>query len=447
MKKTAILLSCSLLAGCIVSSPAFAGEETELPQAVSEQLTEAAPEALYDQILSAEHLTLAEALGLLNGTDTQNTELLSLREELQALQQCEGVFIQEKDENSSGKTYSATVSFSLKSGTVMCAVNYDNYGGELSEAPVEPLDDDPDYSFVTRPEGTFHDNLHSFEILLGKEDVHIAWASCEYLLHRSDGSAEELEDDRPDFEHSESYQSIEDNFDTVFKNNAHRIKYVDEEKTLYVFAAIGAGTKTQVQQAVSVHESWNNMLSTLSTLTEGYQTVVTLAVRDGSDDVTEGHCTIMLVEELKDSDIYYPDSILGILSDGEIAYNCLNESGASTSSDNDTTPKANASVSAGDDSSTRTHGEENALKKAQSYLNVSAFSYSGLIDQLEYNGFSSAEATYAADHCGADWNEQAAKKAESYLRVSAFSYDGLVDQLEYNGFTHEQAVYGANQAY
>lgn len=37
----------------------------------------------------------------------------------------------------------------------------------------------------------------------------------------------------------------------------------------------------------------------------------------------------------------------------------------------------------------------------------------------------------------------ALKSAESYLDIMSFSYEGLIEQLEYEGFTHEQAVYGA----
>ena len=92
-----------------------------------------------------------------------------------------------------------------------------------------------------------------------------------------------------------------------------------------------------------------------------------------------------------------------------------------------------------------TTGERNALRSANSYLSFSAFSYSGLIDQLEFEGYSTSEATYAADNCGADWNEQAAKSAASYLSFTAFSQDGLIDQLEYEGFTREQAEYGVKQ--
>lgn len=89
-----------------------------------------------------------------------------------------------------------------------------------------------------------------------------------------------------------------------------------------------------------------------------------------------------------------------------------------------------------------TTGQKNALASANSYLNYSAFSYQGLIEQLEYEKYSHNDAVFAADNCGADWNEQAAKSAKSYLDYSSFSRDGLIEQLEYEGFTHEQAVYG-----
>ena len=91
-----------------------------------------------------------------------------------------------------------------------------------------------------------------------------------------------------------------------------------------------------------------------------------------------------------------------------------------------------------------TTGEKNALKSAKSYLAYSAFSYNGLIEQLEYEKYSHEEAVFASDNCGADWNEQAVESAKAYLNHSAFSYSGLIGQLEYEGFTTEQATYGAD---
>ena len=96
-----------------------------------------------------------------------------------------------------------------------------------------------------------------------------------------------------------------------------------------------------------------------------------------------------------------------------------------------------------------TQGETNALTSAKSYLDVMAFSYSGLIYQLEqFEGFSHSEAVYAANNCGADWNEQALKKATEYLSVMKLSRNVLIEHLiSIEGFTREQAQYGAVNSY
>ena len=45
-----------------------------------------------------------------------------------------------------------------------------------------------------------------------------------------------------------------------------------------------------------------------------------------------------------------------------------------------------------------------------------------LVITNQYEGFTTAEATYAADNCGADWNEQAVKSAKiSSLSVMKFA--------------------------
>ena len=86
--------------------------------------------------------------------------------------------------------------------------------------------------------------------------------------------------------------------------------------------------------------------------------------------------------------------------------------------------------------------EINAVKSAENYLDFMAFSRSGLIKQLEFEGYSKDAATLAVDLLDVDWNEQAAKKAESYLDVMSFSRKGLISQLKFEGFTQKQAEYG-----
>ena len=89
-----------------------------------------------------------------------------------------------------------------------------------------------------------------------------------------------------------------------------------------------------------------------------------------------------------------------------------------------------------------TVSQDQAVEMAESYLRSQSFSRQGLIEQLEYEGFTNEEAKYAVDQISVDWNEQAAKKAESYLSSQSFSRQGLIEQLEYEGFTSEQAKYG-----
>lgn len=92
-----------------------------------------------------------------------------------------------------------------------------------------------------------------------------------------------------------------------------------------------------------------------------------------------------------------------------------------------------------------TMGQKNAIRTAQDYLKYTAFSRTGLIGQLEYEGYSHEDAEFAVYYITVDWFEQAAQCAEDYLKYSAFSRDGLIDQLEYEGFTREQAEYAVTQ--
>lgn len=91
-----------------------------------------------------------------------------------------------------------------------------------------------------------------------------------------------------------------------------------------------------------------------------------------------------------------------------------------------------------------TNSQIQATRSATSYLKYMAFSRSGLIKQLEYEGFSNADATHGVDRQNADWNAQSAKMAASYLKTSPFSRSGLISQLVYEGFTQSQAEYGVN---
>ncbi len=108
-------------------------------------------------------------------------------------------------------------------------------------------------------------------------------------------------------------------------------------------------------------------------------------------------------------------------------------------------PKPDKSEKAEPEKPSETKGQEQARKKAADYLDLSAFSRSGLIEQLEFEGFSKKDAIYGTDAQKANWKKQAAAKAEAYLDLSSFSRQGLIEQLEFEGFTRAQAEYGADK--
>ena len=119
------------------------------------------------------------------------------------------------------------------------------------------------------------------------------------------------------------------------------------------------------------------------------------------------------------------------------AFDSSTPSSSTSSSDSQTSNRS---------SYTPTRGEQNALSTAHDYLDTMAFSRSGLIDQLKYEGYTSSEAEYAVDNCGADWDYQAVLMAEEYLDAMPFSRSGLIEQLEYEGFSYSQASAAATAA-
>ena len=98
-----------------------------------------------------------------------------------------------------------------------------------------------------------------------------------------------------------------------------------------------------------------------------------------------------------------------------------------------------------------TVSQQQALLKAQEYLDMGGFSRLGLIGQLSSQAeqFSVADATWAVHHTGADWNAQAVIKAKQYMEMGGFSRLGLIVHLtsQAEQFTYAQATYAANQVY
>ena len=80
---------------------------------------------------------------------------------------------------------------------------------------------------------------------------------------------------------------------------------------------------------------------------------------------------------------------------------------------------------------------EQALDKAQNYVDFTSFSEADLRGQLEYHEFSPEAIQFALDNVNVDYQAECIEKAKSYLEFASFSEADLREQLEYHKFSEE----------
>ena len=107
------------------------------------------------------------------------------------------------------------------------------------------------------------------------------------------------------------------------------------------------------------------------------------------------------------------------------------------------TPDSDSGSQSESQTAAATENQQKALDKANEYVDTLPLSHDGLIKQLEYDGYTTDVATYAADNCSANWNKEAKEMAEQYMDSTTYTYKDMVQQLETEGFTKDQAKFGA----
>ena len=409
-------------------------------------------------------LYLPEAIKRLEESAETDQDAELFLETLRKMRLCQGTYIHEGTYDKDS-VYTAEVEIFLKQGIPTCVIDYTGYVGFLEESEVIPSSTE-EYMFETWPIGKMAGAGQEFYIQFDEKHMHITWGegTVEYDLVKTSGDANELNPEKAPFVQSELYKTLMDKIRDGMGDSPYTTTYDEETKTLTIYMVLYEnGRQKALNNASLLRDRWDSVLDSLAPVTESISTALRLGTRDGLSDFSEAHCIIMIVDQLKDNNTYYPQETWAVIQDGKVEYDFLENTAHGTDGLQGTgMPKAEetqgmetggmeAGAGMGSGNSepaySASSGERNALEKAKSYLDVLHFSYSGLVEQLEYEGFTHTEAVYGADHCGADWYEQAAGKAKDYLDTMSFSYDGLVEQLEYEGFTHEQAVYGANQEY
>ena len=384
-----------------------------------------------EEIKGEEHIGLEEAWEMVEGKTFEDPEDQAFVTTLEDLKNCSGAFVQVSEET--GNRYAAQVSFYLDSGRIYCSVDYSGYMGEIQDGEVSETEEEG-YLFCSEPKGDLYGKEQDFEIFFGTDRLHIMWGSnIDYVLTRGDGAVDQAQDYKPPFDETEIYKNIVSMIENNFANINHKVVFDRDDSALNVFIEAPATARNAMDMKnAEVMEAWDSMVESMKSMGDPLWEIVRLV--NGAESAN-----VYIVAELKSDDEYEQDEYLLWIRNGEVNYNYMEDK---------TEGKGGVSWEyAPDTTGSATTGEKNALNKAYDYLDYTAFSRSGLIDQLEFEGYSTSEATYAVDHCGADWNEQAVKKAQQYLDYMSFSKSGLIDQLEFEGFTPAQAEYGANAVY
>lgn len=400
-------------------------------------------DSLYTEILNSDHMPVDEAYEQLKNSSSTDPEQTAFIQRLKDLNECSGKFANTTER---GNVYSADVTFYLSEGKVYSSVTYSGYMGEIGDGEVRDLNENG-YLFESEPKGNLYGNEQDFHLFFGRDKLHIMWAeTCDYVLDRGDGSIESVEDYQVPFDESDMYKKIESILDENFADYEHELVYDKEKSELSVYFQAPDNLRTALDaNNSSLNDSWQKLVDSMKSMSESLLTLVKIG--GNAENVN-----IFWVDHLNGSHSYSESDYILWIHNGTVKYNYADHlSGSASSSSSNSSGSDHAGNSSGSssasDSASATSGEKNALEKAHQYLEYSAFSYSGLIEQLEFEGYTHSEAEYAADHCGADWNEQAVKKARQYLEYSSFSRSGLVEQLEFEGFTHAQAEYAVNVVY
>ena len=425
----AIIILIFILGGC---GGIMNRDTSELPVGTAAT----ASDDIYREAMTAEKIDVREAYDLLKDLDFDDPEKEAFVQQLKDLLQCSGGFVQVSEDT--GNRYGAEVSFYLASGVVRCAVDYSGYMGEIIDGDVVETKE-AGYRFETSTKGDLFGNDQDFKIYFGNDQLHITWAeNCDYVLTRGDGSVESVQDYTPPFDETAAYESILEVIDNYFSDFEHKVEYDKNGLALNIYVQGMDGLRNVLaKQDKDVTDAWQGVSESMCTLSDQLLTITKV----GGDAY---YVNIYWVDKLRDNG-YIQDDMLLWVQNGVEKYNVAKKStgytGQTTAGNNqepqttDTTPSEIHSASM---------GERNALEMAREYLDAMAFSRDGLVEQLEYEGFSHSEAVYGADHCGADWYEQAEKMAAEYLDAMPFSRSELIEQLEYEGFSHDQAVHGAS---
>ena len=94
-----------------------------------------------------------------------------------------------------------------------------------------------------------------------------------------------------------------------------------------------------------------------------------------------------------------------------------------------------------------TSAQEAALESARYRIDAEGVSKVALIQHMTADGYTRANATFAANNVGADWKAEAVEQAENRLDAEEYSRRSLAEHLGSDGFTPAEVEYAVSKVY
>ena len=271
----------------------------------------------YRKVISDDHITLSEALNLLEGDNTGNSDAITLKDFLKSLEKCRGKYYQESEHG--GNVYTAEMDFYLSYGDICCEIDYSGYSGVLGDGQIKSLNSGK-YKFATYPEGEFIGRTQYFTIEFDEDEMHVMWGGnvgdnlCEYYLKRNDKYSGDV---RESFEDSELYDLLCENLEHTFGSIDYRIVYLQSSLELDIYIEAPKGTRDALlTYNESLLESWSEVIEATKNLCDVYLSALK----------TPGYATcvkLTWVDRLIENNVYTTYNIISMVENGIEKYSML----------------------------------------------------------------------------------------------------------------------------
>lgn len=228
-----------------------------------------------------------------------------------------------------GKVYTTGLDFYLVYGAPWCSVTSTAFMGTIDDAPVLATGDG-DSPFRAESSGqTVGGGAQQFTVDIAPSAVRLRWADdIDYRFERQDADAIP-ESAEAMFMKDSAMETVRALVAATAGDQQVHYAYDDSTRLLRVYVEIPGIREKLIRYGAAsedLRRAWNGAVSMLVELYGKLDTVLQISTKDlHRFPYLTASCELCAVDAVTDDDVYYPDDILLILSDGMTRYDILTE--------------------------------------------------------------------------------------------------------------------------